>query len=396
MAKHFEYTITGTDDFELGIKRQNPLRYFLTLPDDEQIKGLVFFIPCFGNDGSHEYTEKFRTFVADKYSFGSVSVLYHAINARYSEHARIVFEYEDIEHLNDLLKYYACPLNYKSIEEAVSALDQSVEKHGKSYPFLYLTAHLDFGNERTEYQNFGVMQALDHICVLYDLQKKIRFDGGIIAIGSSHGGYIANLLSKFAPNTLSAVFDNSSYAVPPLSYVMEREIKPAIFYPCRMITKNIGIYYAIKSGWTTNSLSSNYYSEDARKIRSFIHEEDIKRMAEMGRNKTQYRFCHSKYDFQIANVYEKTAMFDLLKKYNFDAEIYLADHGDVDGKFVKNLDHGMALSLKKMFEKFYPDVIHKSEDTDITLKSLIIYEGIKGDYIFKYSEDRVIPFFIRR
>jgi hypothetical protein len=240
------------------------------------------------------------------------------------------------------------------------------------------------------------MQALDHICVLYDLQKRIDFDWGhIIAIGSSHGGYIANLLSKIAPNTLSAVFDNSSYAVPPLSYVMERECKPAIFHPCEMITKNIGIYYTIKSGWTTNTLSPNYYSEDARKIRGFLYEEDIKKMAEMGKNKTQYRFYHSKYDFQISNVHEKIRMINLLKNYGFDCKLNMIDHGDVDGRFVKSLEHGMQLSLKIMFEKLYPEVTCRNKHSDITLKSLVIYEGIKGDYVFKYENDGVIPQFIK-
>ena len=71
------------------------------------------------------------------------------------------------------------------------------------------------------------------------------------------------------------------------------------------------------------------------------------------------------------------------------------DHGDVDGRFVKTLSHGMGLSLKKMFANFYPDVIRKQEYSDITLKSLIIYEGIKGRYVFKYESDKLIPQFIK-
>jgi hypothetical protein len=183
MAKHAEYITKGIDDFELGIKRQTPLKYCLTLPDNEKIDGLVFFIPGFGQDSNDEYIIKFRTFVADNYSLGCLSVQYHAINARRNKNANIVLEYEDIEHLNEVLKYYGCSLNYKSIEEAIFVLDQVIEKHGRSYPALILTGHLNFVNEQTEYQNFVVMQALDHICVLYDLQKRINFDWGhIIAI----------------------------------------------------------------------------------------------------------------------------------------------------------------------------------------------------------------------
>jgi hypothetical protein len=397
MAKHAEYVTKGIDDFELGLKRQKPLKYFLTLPDDEKIKGLVFFIPGFGLDNNSEYVMKFRTFVADNYSLGCVSVSYHAIKARRNQNANIVFESEDIARLNEFLRDYGCPLNYKSINEAISVLDEAIERHGPvcPFPFLYLTAYLNFGDE-SEYQNFGVMQALDHICVLYDLQERgLDWYGHIIAIGSSHGGYIANLISKFAPNTLSAVFDNSSYAVPPLGYVMERECRAAICYPCEMITKNIGLFYTIKSGWTTNSLASNYYHEDARKIRSFLYEEDIQKMAEIGKNKTQYRFYHSKYDVKTSNVYEKIAMVDLLKKYNFDSKIHLIDHPDVDGRFIKSVEHGMELSLRMMFDKLYADITFKNKYSDISLRSLVIYEGIKGNYVFKYEKDEIVPQYIR-
>ena len=132
MAKHTEYITKGIDDFELGIKRRNPLKYYLTLPDDEKINGLVLFIPGFGDDSNEEYILKFRTFVADNYSLGCVSVSYHAIKVRPTQNANIIFEYEDIERLNDLLKYYNCMLNYKSIEEAISVLDQAIEERGKS------------------------------------------------------------------------------------------------------------------------------------------------------------------------------------------------------------------------------------------------------------------------
>jgi hypothetical protein len=395
MAKHAEYIIKGIDDFELGIARQTPLKYFLTLPDDDKIKGLCFFIPGLGDENNEEYIIKFRSFVADNYSMGCVSVSYHAINARHTRNAKIDFEYEDIERLNDFLKYFGCPLTYKSFDEAISILDQTIEKHGNR--FICLTGHLNFGDQ-TEYQNFGVMQALDHICVLYDLQNRINLDwkGNIIAFGSSHGGYIANLLSKFAPNSITAVFDNSSYADPPLYYVMERELKHGCsFIPAERLLKNIGIYLSIKSGWTTNSLASNYYSEDARRIRSFLYEQDIIKMAEIGNNKTQYRFYHSKYDYWISNVYEKIAMVTLLKKHNFDTKIYVMDHKDIDGKFVKNLDHGMNLSLQQMFSNLYSDITFTNSYSDITLKSLVRYESLNGAYEFKYESDKIIPKFVR-
>ncbi len=102
---------------------------------------------------------------------------------------------------------------------------------------------------------------------------------------------------------------------------MEKEFRSSLVATYTVITKNIKVHCSIKSGWTTNNLASNYYHEDARKIRSFLYEEDIRKMADIGKNKTQYRCYHSMYDSFVANVGEKIAMVNLLKKYNFYSKI---------------------------------------------------------------------------
>jgi hypothetical protein len=66
-----------------------------------------------------------------------------------------------------------------------------------------------------DYQNFGVIQALDHLHVLNDIiDSGVGFDENrIFLAGSSHGGYLAHLIARMAPNTILGVLDNSSYTL---------------------------------------------------------------------------------------------------------------------------------------------------------------------------------------
>ncbi len=73
----------------------------------------------------------------------------------------------------------------------------------------------------------------------------------------------------------------------------------------------------------------------------------------------------------------------------------MIDHPDIDGRFIKSVEHGMKLSLRMMFEKLYADITFKNEYSDISLRSLVIYEGIKGNYVFKYEKDEIVPQYIR-
>lgn len=391
MAIHFEKTTTGAEDFELGIKRESPLRYTLTLPDSAEPKGLVFVIPGFGEDSNSEYAKKLREFIADQYALASTSVMYHAIQSRPANGGQLGFEDHDIELLTKKLHQYGSPIA-NNIAENVDLLDQAIARAKAENKCNIQTLYLNQYELLTssiypgqgEYQNFGVMQALDHLYVLGDLLQNVAFDkGNIIAFGSSHGGYIANLMAKFAPNSFSAVLDNSSYACAPLPYVVGRQLGCHEFLAT--MTLNIAIACFVASPWRLHPTEKNFFSDDRQKIRSFLFDEDIKTMAAYGKNKTQYRFIHSEQDM-IAKVDEKLKMVNLLKTNGFDVLISVMGHKDVDGHFVKNLGHGMDLSLKTMFSKLYETIKPRQAQTDFDLNSEITYNGSEMNYLFKFSE----------
>lgn len=396
MANHFVKETKGSDDFELGIQRENSLKYFLTTPDSTSIKGLVFLIPGFGEDNNSEYQKNLREFIADTYDLACVSVMYHAIQSRPANGGQLGFEDNDIELLKIKLQQYGCPVA-ATISENLSLLDQAIARakaaNRINLQTLYLnqyellTSSIYPGNG--EYQNFGVMQALDHLYVLADLMQQIEFNkGNIIAFGSSQGGYIANLMAKFAPNTFSAVFDNSSWASAPLSYILGRQLGVHEFLS--IISLNIAVACFVISPWRLHAEETHFYSEDRKKIRSFLHNDDIASMAQAGTNKTQYRFYHSASD-TIARLEEKQKMVELMKKNGFDVQMTVMGQNDIDGSFVKNLDHGMGLSLKKMFINLYPSIEKKDSQTDFEKKSEIIYTCPTMNYVFRFSSETLTP-----
>ncbi|WP_265460784.1 DUF2920 family protein, partial [Aeromonas salmonicida] len=62
------------------------------------------------------------------------------------------------------------------------------------------------------YQNFGVMAALDILNAIEDAM--CRYNGNrdnLILVGSSYGGYLAQMVNKFRPGYARALFDNSSW-----------------------------------------------------------------------------------------------------------------------------------------------------------------------------------------
>lgn len=395
MLREFEYSIDGVDDFELNIKREHKLNYYITSPTKKS-DGLVFVVAGFGNDSSIEYSKKLREYIANEYNLTAVTVIYHCFHSRFSNGATLKFIDEDIELLNFKLSMMNLEEFSGDIGKSLTKLNSKIykAKSSRAYPIdrvELLTAQIV--PKYNEYQNFGVMQAIDHLYVLGDILKRgeIEFNrGNIIAFGSSHGGFIANLISKIAPNTLSAVFDNSSYSYPNLRYICGRELNPKLseFRVNRPFGfENFALDGFIKSYWTLDKSSPYYLSKGRLAIRSMIEKSHIDSMAEISNSKTQYRFFHSKFD-KIATIEDKELAVSNLRDSNFDVELKVIESkSDIDGKFIKSLSHGMELSLKKMFDFFYLTVKKRDESLDFDLSSEIEYRCEEFAYKFKFSSD---------
>ena len=179
----------------------------------------------------------------------------------------------------------------------------------------------------------------------------------MIMLGSSHGGYLAHLTAKIAPYLVDAVIDNSSYAkilwrlVGFGKEIDFTDIKYMDLTP--IMIRNICIYPFSKTLWTSNQHSKNFFSPTRRQIRNILEPHHLKIQSKYP--KPYYVSYHSLYDTTIAPPQEKAELYKILKDLNFNARLrMICSANEIDGKFIKNLSHGMGMSLKTLILKELP------------------------------------------
>jgi len=366
-----------TPDFELGMEHcSRQTDYLIALPE-KPAKGLVVYIPGFGEDAGG-YREVFCKKVAEKYGLAAMTVDYHCFYSRPQTQDSTVYEAEDVALIEKLFMKHQLPFSGSSVAEGVEALNTYL---GKNDLKEEITATLKPG--KGEYQNGGVMQALDIInAVGHAVQKYAISSENIILIGSSYGGYIANLASKLAPSTFRAVFDNSSWATPHFGYVVGREHGFSEFK--KNMHSHIMTKFFLRSAWTLKKGLPNTFDGKRFHIRAFT-EQQIALLAQY-QPETYYYFIHADKD-TVAITEDKINMAKNMINHQFKVHMEVIEKADVDGQYIKTINHGMNLSMLTFFDKAYLHIQdHKTAlNNDFTRQSLIAYDSSECCYEFDFS-----------
>ncbi|MCR6595021.1 DUF2920 family protein, partial [Campylobacter insulaenigrae] len=221
------YFIDSCDDVELNIKRESKLEYRITYDDEKEMKAVVFVIGGYGANKSMAFVDFNRKFLAKKYNVVAVSVLYHCFCQRKSDverySAQTTFIEEDLPNLEKALKELnintrglnissACDY-YHLLNETVSNLKEN-NLLSQDYQAHFSATFIP---PNDEYQNYGIMAAIDHINALKDILNKYPQFKTLPKIygGGSYGGYLALMCAKIAPWYVDGVIDNSGAALPP-------------------------------------------------------------------------------------------------------------------------------------------------------------------------------------
>ncbi|WP_144667082.1 DUF2920 family protein [Campylobacter jejuni] len=402
------YEIDSCDDVELGIKRESKLEFKLCFDDEKEIKALVFIIPGLGGDADENYREHLAEFVASEYNVAVASVNYHCIGNR--PQTGSTFFMDDIDKLilkascealgidvDDKISQHIDDANVFRLLEFVDLQITNLKKKEEVNLGYIMKLHATLQPAKNEYQNFGIMQAQDLLNVILYLKKHAPFDtmgGGIpvIMIGSSHGGYLAHLAAKIAPWLIDGVIDNSSYAKFLWRLVgFGKEIDFEQYYGCgTRVGDNINLGLSDKTFWTMNSNSKNFFSVSRRMIRYILEPNHIEIQANYP--KPIYISYHSFYDKRIAPPDEKLELYELFKRKNFDAKLYMIkDIKQIDGKLIKNFKHGMNMSIKALISKELPFMLEKilKNPKQDSLKS-IAYPCEDLTYTFKEEQDKIV------
>lgn len=279
-----------SSDIELYPNKKDQRKTNYTIYGANKNKGLVVYIPGFGDDLS-DYRNKFCKKINEKYDLTSMTVDYFCIGVRESTGAKVYFENEDIKFIKKSIPDF-------TIENYLQYFEYYAENNATITTFK---ATLKPSNE--EYQNFGILAALDIINAIKDAVERFKLDkNNITLIGSSYGGYLANMITKIIPGEIKLVLDNSSWANPNYNYIVGRETNsPEFFY---LFGNNLKLVVFAKTPWTLKPNLNNSFEKCRVEIRSFNNKQ-IEQMATQGATTTNYVIYHSSKDYEIAPIEEK-------------------------------------------------------------------------------------------
>ena len=387
-----EKSITSCNDFELGIERPQKLSYKYSYPKSKKIQGIVFTIHGFGADPS--YMDNLRLFIAEEFSVIAVDVYYHCFFSRLENGASLEFDDIDLHVLQDFIDKYKIDFSDVKDINTNSVLNNLNEKIGilkatGTFVSDYkLKLPITIIPKNNEYQNFGIMQAVDHINILLELEN-MPFDFApnysVSLMGTSHGGYLAHLIAKLAPHKIDCVIDNSCYVKPQLSYFLGKETN--ILHPeIKISFEHIVLNCFVQTLWTTNNKSQYLFTSNHYQIRDLNDSVHINLLPQFTANKTKYISYHSTQD-GLAKIDDKTSLYKKLNSLGFEANLHIIDNpSQVDGKFIKTLSHGMEMSLKELSKRELPKALSINKEQH-EKNNDIVYECDSVTYRFKYENN---------
>ncbi|ELP9121014.1 DUF2920 family protein [Campylobacter lari] len=393
------YFIDSCNDVELNIKRESKLEYRITYDDSKQMKAIVFIIGGYGANENIHFLESYRNFIAKKFDVVTVNVFYHCFCQRVSDvdkySATTTFMEDDLPFLKEVLENFKIPSSKLDTNNAHMHYDYLYNtitnlKEKKLLDVNYrVSLSRSFIPPNNEYNNFAIMPAIDHINALKDIIKNYPQFKSLPKIygGGSYGGLVALMCAKIAPWYVDGVIDNSGAALPPLHYIVGRDVQG---YDHILKTSNTILYGIIKTHWTRKNPNSPYYFADENYlIRALLNKDHLILQAQKNKN-IIYTSYHSAKD-DATPVEYKISMIEILKALNYEVDFHLIDEKDIDGKFIKNLEHGCGIPDKALFNKELPIMLEKLKDKTFNMKKDSISYPCKNKvFTFKDENDKFV------
>ncbi|HEF8052632.1 TPA: DUF2920 family protein, partial [Campylobacter jejuni] len=361
------FEIDSCDDVELNIKRTSKLEYRISYDDEKDLKAIVFVIGGYGANANIYFLDSYRNYIAKNFDVVTINVFYHCFCQRRSDvlkyDASAKFLEEDLENFSKVLNDFNIDgrnLNSNNALEYYHHLDHCIatlKSQGKLVQNYQAKFTSTFIPPNGDYQNYGIMAAIDHINALKDLVKRFPKFADLPKIygGGSYGGYLSLLIAKIAPWYVDGVIDNSGSALPPLIYILGREMESGCDYVFN--DPNTLIECFLKTHWTRKENSPYFFNNENYFIRTLLNKDHLILQSQKNKN-IIYVSYHSKEDpLTPANFKEQT--MQILKILGYDVSLNLIDENKIDGKFIKNLDHGCGIPDKALFRKELPLMLEK-------------------------------------
>ncbi|EDH3296187.1 DUF2920 family protein [Campylobacter jejuni] len=392
------FEIDSCDDVELNIKRTSKLEYRISYDDEKEIKAIVFIIGGYGANANIYFLDSYRNYIAKNFDVVAVHVFYHCFCQRRSDVEKYStladFTKDDLKLIEKVLRKYNIPCDQLANNTVVSHCEYLSEimtelKMLNRLPYDFeerLSA--TFIPSRGEYQNFGIMAAIDHINALKDLVKCFPKFADLPKIygGGSYGGYLSLLIAKIAPWYVDGVIDNSGSALPPLNYILGREMEHSYGDYYEDFPHNRIIFF-LKTHWTRKENSPYFFNNENYFIRTLLNKDHLILQSQKNKNIIYVSYHSDKDPLTPANFKEQT--MQILKILGYDVSLNLIDENKIDGKFIKNLDHGCGIPDKALFRKELPLMLEKLQKRKSFMQeNSISYPCGNKVFIFKDVGDK--------
>ncbi len=361
------FEIDSCDDVELGIKRTSKLEYRISYDDEKEIKAIVFIIGGFGANANISFLDFDREYIAKNFDVVAVHVFYHCFCQRRSDvekySAFTMFTKDDVSNLSQALLEIGVNINvnlenaqqcYELLNQNITTL-KSQRKLAQNYQAKFTSTFIP---PNGDYQNYGIMAALDHINALKDLVKRFPKLADLPKIygGGSYGGYLSLLIAKIAPWYVDGVIDNSGTVLPLLRYIIGRDLEQFdfIFNDPKTL-----IEMFTKTYWTREDENSPYFfANENYMIRSLLNSSHLIIQVNVNKNIVLVSYHSSKDEFNTSK--DKQTLFLAYKELGYDATLHLIkDESEIDGRFIKDLNHGMRITDRALFRKELPLMLEK-------------------------------------
>ncbi|RKO64051.1 hypothetical protein CKA54_07490 [Campylobacter sp. P255] len=406
MLKNETYFIDSCDDVELNIKRENQLEFKLTYDEEKEIEAIICIIQGLGADINDPVLKFNMEYFASKYNVAVLSVNYHGIGNRPQTGAKwylddidkLIFEVS-VKTLGISIPYDIQKLNtFEEFYPAMEYLNKQIQQKKDAWEldrkyFLDLSVSLKLTND--EYQNYGIMQTIDVLNALLYVKNNIFKISSLktIVVGVSHGAYMATLCAKLAPWLVDVVLDNSTHVTLDgdawryIGFGKEVDYSKYFCFGTFHYFNNIRFCASEKTLWTTNKHSEYYFSKARKFIREILNKDHLEVQANFPNPK--YIIYYSIHD-EYVPLEEKEAWINLLNELGFEAEVIkISKEEEIDGRFIKNLKHGMGIPMKSLIKKHLPEIL-KGSLKNKTCKKEITYQSDDLMYAFKEHDGKIL------
>ncbi|HEH4065663.1 TPA: DUF2920 family protein, partial [Campylobacter jejuni] len=390
------FEIDSCDDVELNIKRTSKLEYRISYDDKKEMKAIVFIIGGYGANANISFLDFDREYIAKNFDVVVVHVFYHCFCHRRSNiekySAITMFAEEDIPNLSQALFDMGINMNV-NLENAYQSYELLNEYIGKLKLEGKLTQEYQakftstFIPPNGDYQNYGIMPAIDHINALKDLVKRFPKFADLPKIygGGSYGGYLSLLIAKIAPWYVDGVIDNSGTVLPLLECIIGRNLNKSDF---TFNDFNTLIETFTKTYWTREDENLPYFfANENYIIRSLLNSSHLMLQANKNQDIIFVSYHSLKDEFDTAK--DKQTLFLAYKELGYDATLNLIkDESQIDGRFIKDLNHGMRITDKALFRKELPLMLEKLQGRKSFMQeNSISYPCGNKVFVFKDIKD---------